>query len=53
VDLKSSNVVQTFGEIEVGVGIRLVSVLSDVAHFVFVDEANRVVLRTFNNKRLS
>ena len=49
-DLKSFNVVQTFGETEAGVGIRLVSVLSDVAHFVFVDEANRVVLRTFNNK---
>ncbi|CAB4006811.1 WD40 repeat domain-containing [Paramuricea clavata] len=50
VDLKSSNVVQTFGVTEAGVGIRLVSVLSDVAHFVFVDEGNRVVLRTFNNK---
>jgi WD40 repeat protein len=49
-NLDSFEVVQTPGKTEAGVGIRLVCILSDEARFVFVDEANRVELRDFNNK---
>lgn len=49
VNLESSEIVQTFAKTEAGVGIRLVSLLSDDDRFVFVDEANRIELRTINN----
>ena len=48
-DLESSGVVQMFEKTKDGAGIRLVSVLKDDASFVFIDEANRVEIRTFNN----
>ena len=49
VNLESSNVVQTFANGQSGVGIRLVSVLRNDASFVFVDEANKVEFRNFDN----
>ena len=49
VDLECSKISQTFAKTESGVGIRFVCVLSDNVRFVFVDEANRVELRTFDN----
>ena len=49
-NLKSSQVVETFATTEAGVGVRLVCILSDETRFVFVDQANRVELRDFNNK---
>jgi WD40 repeat protein len=48
-NLESSKIVQTFAKTEAGVGIRLVSALRNHGKFVFVDEANRIELRTFNN----
>ena len=50
INLESEEVVETFGTTEAGVGVRLVCILSDEARFVFVDQANRVKLRDFNNK---
>ena len=49
VDLECSKISQTFAKTESGVGIRFVCVLSDNVRFVFVDAANRVELRTFDN----
>ena len=48
-NLESSKIVQSFAKTEDGIGIRLVSVLRSHDSFVFVDEANRIELRTFNN----
>ena len=48
-NLESSQIVQVFEKTKDGAGIRLVSVLKDDASFVFIDEANRVEIRTFNN----
>ena len=48
VDLESSNKSQTFAKTESGVGIRFVCILTDDIRFVFVDEANRIELRTFD-----
>ena len=49
VNLECSKISQTFAKTESGVGIRFVCVLSDNVRFVFVDEANRVELRTFDD----
>ena len=49
VNLESFKVIQTFVNGQFGVGIRLVSVLRNDANFVFVDEANRIGLRNFDN----
>ena len=49
-NLTSCQVVETFTTTEAGVGVRLVCILSDETRFVFVDQANRVELRDFNNK---
>ena len=46
----SRQIVETFATTEAGVGVRLVCILRDEARFVFVDQANRVELRYFNNK---
>ena len=48
-NLESSQIVQVFEKTKDGAGIRLVSVLKDDTSFVFIDEANRVEIRTFNN----
>lgn len=48
-NLESSTIVQMFEKTKDGAGIRFVSVLKDDASFVFIDEANRVEIRSFNN----
>ena len=49
VNLESSKVIQTFANDQHGVGIRLVSVLKDDESFAFVDETNRVKIRSFDD----
>ena len=49
VDLDCPEISQTLAKTESGVGIRFVCLLGDDVRFVFVDEANRIELRTFDN----
>ena len=51
VDLDCFRISQTFAKTESGVGIRFVCVLSDNVRFVFVDETNRIELRTFDDNQ--
>ena len=48
-NLESSQIVQTFAKTVAGVGIHLVCVLGNDTRFVFVDEANRIEVRHFDN----
>ena len=48
VNVQSYKVIHTFTNDERGVGIRFVSVLKNDASFVFVDETNRLEMRSFD-----
>ena len=49
VDLECCKIFQTFAKSKSGFGIRFVCLLSDNVRFVFVDEANRIELRTLDD----
>ena len=53
VHLECPKIPQTFAKTESGVGVRFVCVLSDNVRFVFVDEANRIELRAFDDNEAS
>ena len=47
--MQSYKVIHTFTNDERGVGIRFVSVLKNDESFVFVDETNRLEMRSFDD----